>query len=526
MQTGFYDSDTHRWVTLSTRNATLAELNIPESAISHRNTVPMTVKPPDTGKSGSSNSHSRLSPSSAKQWTTCTAAPGYIADNRLKILPIKVAEVIKLTSYLEHIIEETHDHEKRAMVTATRIQSGKLKIDKLTEEQICDIEKTSGSEPAREGTRAHDWAERVLNGKTTLEEAPFVLRDAIGTYIKHCTELVPEGATPLVEVKVPLFYCSNPNETGTCDFAIVTEERVTIRDYKHGAGVLVDAVENEQLAIYTYSFIKDLEADGMYDFDPATIVDIGIVQPRHHAGDEIKTWILTLSDLALFCSPIEAAAKQIQEGRDLTFAPSEDACRWCDAKSFCPARSAALTEVFSSHEVNGADFLASLPDLTKEDKKMSVADRVMKRVGDAQPLTDEQLVAMYGAAKGIQGFLNDIEEMIEARVFCGDNFNGTYKLVLGSQGNRVWADEEAADKFLKNQRLKEDERYNFKLKSPTMVEALLKDKLTASSRTKNLFLSHITRSEARQVVALASDKRPAISPALDGLDVVEIGDDI
>lgn len=454
-----------KWHIEYVRPATLEDIH-PFKLLTH----PMTATP--AGNSGSHNSHARLSPSDSKRWAHCTAS----------------------ISATEHIPKDNSVY-------------------------------------ASEGTEAHDWAEKVLVGTVKLKDVPSDFRPHIKSYVDHCLGLVPEGVTPYIEAKVPLFY--DPKSTGTCDFAVVTEDRVWIRDYKHGAGVLVNAVNNEQLAIYALSFIVDLENDGLFDFDPSTIVDIGIVQPRHREGDEVRIWEVTLSDLRDFCRDIEYAAIQIQTGRGLKFDPSEETCRWCPKawKVKCPARVKALAEAFEIQDIDGMDFLAALPDLSKVDAKKEVQERIEIRTEAAvveviEPITslpeyrelsDAQLAKIFKATKAIKGFLDDVSEVIEERVTRGDNFGGRFKMVMGREGNRAWIDEEAADKFLKNQKLKEDERYDFKLKSPTKAEELLKDKLNSTTRTKNLFDALITRAAAKPVVALADDKRPAIDAPTNAL---------
>jgi 16S rRNA G1207 methylase RsmC len=86
-------------------------------------------------------------------------------------------------------------------------------------------------------------------------------------------------------------------------------------------------------------------------------------------------------------------------------------------------------------------------------------------------------------------------------------------------------DEDAADTFLKNQKLKEAERYTFKLKSPTQVEEILAEKLKSSTRTANRFNELVSRSSAQKTLALASDKREAVAAVSEVMpDIEEIED--
>lgn len=460
--------------------------------------------------SGSSNQHARLAPSASKTWTSCTASVSYASENEHRIFPIKVREVVKLTPYLLSIPEdEVFDYEWRAIDLAQRITSAQLDIEDLTDEQKNDIWKSAGSEAAREGTRAHEFAAAILLGQKTLSDIPEDFRRPVGLYVDQC------NATPgerFIEARETLFYSENPDDKGTCDFCAITSERVVIRDLKYGAGVLVDAFENEQLAIYALSFMVAM--DPLYDFGPETMIEMHICQPRHREAEGSQPWIVTYADLQAFCRDIHYKAIQIRENRGIKFEPSVDACRWCDCKLFCEARSKAATDVFDFGGKSGVDLLADLPDLTKEEKKELSAEQRIARVGEGF-WTDERMVAVWKNTKLIISLLEDLDEILDARAQMGDTFGDAVKLVSGREGNTKWADEAAAETFLKGQGLKQEDRFKFDLISPTQAKKLLAEKLESSTRTANRFASLVTRSAGKPVVALASDKRPALAAAVD-----------
>jgi hypothetical protein len=447
-------------------------------------------------QSGSHNTHARLAPSASKQWVNCTGSIAYVEGNRHRI-------------------------------PADR-----------------------GSKWADEGTEAHDWAAKLLTGACEQGDIPPDFAEPVIAYVEHCLSLAPKGVTPMVEVEVPLFY--QPESKGTCDFAVLTDARVVVRDYKHGQGVLVKSEENTQLAIYALSLIR--ANDFLFSFGPDTEVDIAVFQPRHRDGHDQHPWVVSLADLERFCDDINYRATQAQvaldraaskiEGfgtRDVSadeileaapgakFAPQEGddgACRWCPAKAFCERRAEHCTEPASPHFSDPAALIDALPDLTDEDEAATPEERVAKTVlglGGKGPLTDETLVALYRSWKRIKAFYSDVVEYLERRAEEGRPAAGT-KLVMGREGNREWVDEEAADKFLAGQKLKQHERYDFKLKSPAKVEKLLKDRLKASKRTAGRFAELITRGEAKPVLALDDDKREAVGGMVDALpDLTEGG---
>lgn len=470
---------TGQWFTISKRPATPEEMTpateqaTPEPAI----------------KSGSHNSHARLAPSASKQWTQCTGSIAFTEANR-------------------HRVPEDR-----------------------------------GSKWAQAGTDAHDWAAKVLTGAAAVEDLPDECREPVGAYVAHCDALTPEGVKPLIEVEVPLFY--QTTSKGTCDFAVVTDERVVVRDYKHGEGVLVRSEGNTQLAIYALSLIRLLDFE--HDFQPDTVCDLAVFQPRHREGHEQKLWVLSLAELEAFCNDIELRAIQAQVALDrcagkiegfgsrdvaakeiLEAAPGakfepgdgdDGACRWCACKAFCEVRLAACMEPAGAHVSDPASLIDALPDLTAEEKGLAPVERIeasLKGAAVDEPVTDEFLVALYRSWKRLKAFYSDVEEYLAQRAEAGNPAPGT-KLVLSREGNREWADEDAADTFLAGQKLKKEERYTFKLKSPAQVEKILAPKLKSTARTRTRFESLITRSAAKPVLALDDDKREAVGSAVDAL---------
>jgi hypothetical protein len=460
---------------------------------------------PVEAKSGSHNTHARLSPSDSKRWTNCTASIAF---------------------------QEVNGH---------RV-------------------KDAGDIYADEGTQAHDWASNVLLGKTAPIEVPESFRDPVLAYTHHCNSLVPHGELTnlqecldnvemgfdapehavFVEEQIPLFY--QPEQTGTADFIAVTEGRVYVRDYKHGAGVLVSSQENTQLAIYAYSIIKHLAP--AYSFTDDTVVDIAIVQPRHREADGVPVWEITVADLRTFCEEIEyratqakVAADRVREkigstGRDVSceeileaapgakFSPSEGdegACRWCRCKAICSKRLAALTEGMELPSMPAEDMIASMPELAKPEQKLPVEQRiaiVSESLGSqGRIITDEYLVTVAARAKALRSFLSDVEEYLETRLLAGEQIDGV-KLVDGREGNREWSNEEEAETFLKGQGLKQDELFDYKLKSHAKIEALLKEKIKGNTRTKNRFEQLIVRSPAKKKLAIDADSRPVVQPAV------------
>lgn len=441
------------------------------------------------GITGSANTHARLSPSDSKRWTNCTASIAY---------------------------QEANSHR---------------------------VPKKDGSVWSDTGTEAHEWAAKLLLRQNS-DGMPEEFVDPVTAYVEHCWSIADKGYH--TEVVVPLYY--QPEQTGTCDFAHVTDQRVVVRDLKFGAGVLVTSDENTQLAIYAYSLITMMS--DLYDFTDDTVIDIAVFQPRHREGADQPAWITTLKDLRKFCEDIEYRAIQARTGADrvkaklpcgerdispeeileaapmVVFHPEEGdggSCRWCSCKAFCPKRAAAIaTDLPES--VPLIDLLAVMPDLTKEEKKLDVAERVdvvAGHLGMDRPLTDDLLVKLFARMKAVNSWLSDIKEYLEERAIEGNPAPGTH-LTLGREGNREWANEDAADTFLTGQGIKADDRYTKKLISPTQAEKLLPKGI--STRAKTRFSELVTRSAARKVLALADDERQPVEADISAMPNLETPD--
>jgi hypothetical protein len=462
---------------------------------------------PESGLTGSSNTHARLSPSDSKRWTNCTASIAYQEANAHRVID-------------------------------------------------------SSSREADEGTEAHEWAAKTLMEEITISQIPLDFREPVESYVLHCRDLTPKGVRThlntcldeadlgfdppdhafFVEEQIPLFY--QPTETGTADFVALESSggkvtRLYGRDYKHGAGVLVTTAENTQLAIYIYSAICRLES--AYKFSDDTLVDLAVVQPRHRESEDQDSWVITLGDLRTFCESITDQAAVAREAADIVrfaglpkgkdvscqdildvlsgadspaiFSPSEGdsgACRWCKCKAFCSARIDAITEGMIPPNRDATDYLTAMPDLTKAEDKLPLEERIPLR---GLSTDDATLVKLIAKRKAWLSYLGDVEEYLEARLLNGESIDGV-KLVDGREGNRDWASTESADVFLKNQGLKQEDRYSYKLKSPAQIEKILKDKLKTVTRTANRFNELITRSPAKKKLAIDSDPREAVSPLI------------
>lgn len=132
---------------------------------------------------------------------------------------------------------------------------------------------------------------------------------------------------------------------------------IYVVDYKHGAGVAVDVIENEQLMIYGVGALTietgAITEDDMVgrltlpeDLDDWTIV-LTIVQPRafHPDGSHPREWPVPAGRLIEFVAEVDDAITECEKP-DAKLLPGTEQCRWCDAAPTCPAlRDKALEQI-------------------------------------------------------------------------------------------------------------------------------------------------------------------------------------
>jgi hypothetical protein len=203
-----------------------------------------------------------------------------------------------------------------------------------------------------------------------------------------------------------------------------------------------------------------------------------IHQPRlNHVSEH---W-LPVADLRAFKQQAAEAAEAARQP-DAPLVPGEKQCRFCKAKSTCPALRAEVSEIVSGSATLD-DFLT--PDMTTGDNYLSMA---MSKV---------ELVEQWCSA---------VRAEVARRLLAGQSVDG-FKLVEGKRGNRKWNSDAEVEALFKSFRLRQDEMYDYSLISPTKAEKLLKDTPKRWERAQAL----ISRAEGKPSVAPATDKRPALA---------------
>ena len=339
-----------------------------------------------------------------------------------------------------------------------------------------------------EGTQAHEVASNILDGKGVPPDTSPEMRAHVMTYVNHVWGHQTKGSRLSVEKRVPLFYLNSRN--GIVDAATQSPEALYIDDLKYGVGVSVQADQNEQLAIYAESIIRQWEQ--ITEFAPDFPVHLSIVQPRdRNDPNAVRTWSLTRRELSMFTTQIGAKAWQALHGEG-EFAPSDDACKFCPAKGICAAY--------------GHQGLVALPEEAR-----------IITLPDPGALSREQRIKALKAKRVLHDWLEALEDQERAELSAGAEPMG-FKLVEG-KANRTWVDVDAATKLLNNHLTIDELRPRADLISPAQAEKALKG-IELSTKFQNKLASLITRPEGKPTLVPEDDKRPALKPQLQNLDII------
>lgn len=368
-----------------------------------------------------------------------------------------------------------------------------------------------------------------LKGRTTDIEREIVVDSEFVMHVRRYIQNVQtyaKGALLFeVEQKLPIGHLTEEEDaTGTGDVVIVTEDGVEIQahDLKFGRGVEVKAERNRQLMIYglgaLHAYGEAIEA--MAGKLPTRFRAV-IHQPRiTEAPDE---WDCSIEELLEFAVEVRRQAKTamgvyrdhvagitrpVAEWNVLV--PGEKQCKFCKAKPICPKLAAFVEENV------GADF----EELDKMSTEPTAAQQIRAFVpGDLTSLGAKarayDIIEMWGKA---------VRAKIESVLLDSRNDEGIakqigYKLVQGKKGNRKFKDESVVEALLKKKRFKQEDIYDFSLKSPTEFEKLLKKE---KPKVWGELQEYIEQKPGQPHVAPLDDKRPTLQLANAADDFDEI----
>lgn len=334
------------------------------------------------------------------------------------------------------------------------------------------------SDFAKQGTEAHALCEykvkKALGQKekdptkslTTFDEEMAECTDA---YAQFVLESLAAAKTvcpdPLVLVEQRLDFSRwVPEGFGTGDCLIVADDTLTVIDYKHGLGVLVDAEKNPQMMCYALGAL-DL-FDGIYDIRQ---VSMTIFQPRR---ENVSTCTLTKEELLQWAETVlKPAAELAAQGKGEYKAG--DHCRFCKIRATCRKR--------AEYNLELAKYDFAMPST----------------------LEDREVEAVLAKADELVSWVGDLKDYALQQALAGKKWPG-WKLVEGRSNRRYVSDEAVAAKV-------EEAGYSPYEKKLMGITALTK--LLGKRRFDELLTDLIEKPQGKPVLVPETDKRPALHTA-------------
>lgn len=258
---------------------------------------------------------------------------------------------------------------------------------------------------------------------------------------------------------------------GSCDCAVIAGDEVHILDLKYGKGVQVEAEDNPQLKMYALGVIRSLPPATQSKIKTVHMT-IGQVRLGH-----MPTFTMTHADLthwAIHELRPKAALAFAGEGKAVT----GEHCKFCKFKAQCRAQKEALLAEFDAHE-------------------------------DANKLTNDEIGDILNKADMFTDWLAAVKAHALSALNRGETVKG-WKLVEGRSIRVISDPEKAVDTLSSALSVDPDMFYNKKIKGIGDLE-----KIVGKQRLALLLDGNIVKPAGAPTLAKESDKRAAISPALD-----------
>ncbi len=352
----------------------------------------------------------------------------------------------------------------------------------LLEQQFPD----TTSDAAKEGTLAHELAEiklrhyfftldftkRKLNAAVKKLKEDSYWNSEMDGYTDDYLDYIKENALafsskPFVSIEKRVDLSTwIPDGFGTADCIMLSGNTLSVVDFKYGKGVPITAEKNPQMMIYA------LGAWAEYKFlYPIEHVHLAIVQPR--ISSEVSEWACTIDELLEFGEQVKAKAREALT-EESVFTPSEDACRFCRARTVCRAR---------------ADKNTKFGAFTATDPKI---------------LSNTEIGKYLALGEDVARWLKELQDYALSKCLAGEKIAG-YKAVEG-RGSRDWVDVDKALSAIKESGVPEELLYERKPLSLAQIE-----KLMGKKEFESCVGDMVIKNPGKPALVKSSDKRQAIT---------------
>ena len=384
---------------------------------------------------------------------------------------------------------------------------------------------------AEEGTFAHAVAAEALetsarstvaaigkmlgfldHGESKTREITAEISKAVDVYLEAVWDEYDLDPNSEIEVEQGFALdldAAEPGEVfGTNDALVYSPARrkLTIFDYKHGAGVIVDVEDNTQLKFYAIGAMQ-----GHPEWDVREI-ELVIVQPRAFSadGDGVKRWSLPMSEVIEFPYELNEAVALCKTADAPLVAG--DHCRWCPAATICTAREQSFVTAVRE-DFAGVDLLGIEPVVAALEVKTLDFDH-MAQIVAAYDRLGSQIAAMRTA--------------MDEHLLAGGTIAG-WK-VVEAVARRAWTkgDTEIAEYLELMYDVPGDEVMPRKLVTITDAKKLLKtyvSKADYAEAERDMTLRFTIKESKGLTTAPESDRRAAISPVAAEFGSVMLGNE-
>lgn len=344
--------------------------------------------------------------------------------------------------------------------------------------RLCEQYEDKGSDYAAEGTEAHTLGEYKLktalgikakDPSSTLTRYSEEMDECATGYAAYILELVETAkqtcADPVVLIEQRLDFSKYVEDgLGTGDCVIIADGTLHIVGYKHGQGVLVDAVDNPQMKLYALGALELF--DCIYDIE---VVSMTIYQPRR---DNVSTHTVFKESLYQWAEEVLKPTAEIAYSGGGEY-NCGDWCQFCKAKYECRKRAERNMEL--------AKLEFNRPPLLEDDEIESILGKIDDLISWASDIKDYALQAALG----------------------GKRWFG-WKVVEG-KSNRRYVNDDAVAKTVQSAGY---DPYEHKVMGITAMEKAL-----GKARFSELLGGLIEKPQGKPTLVPEGDKRPAINSA-------------
>ncbi|CDG04263.1 DUF2800 domain-containing protein [Lactococcus lactis] len=331
------------------------------------------------------------------------------------------------------------------------------------------------SEFAKQGTDAHELCEFKLHqllGDAGIDPTPNlayydeemeVCATAYATYVmEELNKAKQVSKDPIVIVEQQLdFSRFVPEGFGTGDCLIIADETLSVIDYKHGLGVLVDAYENPQMMCYALGALELF--DGIYDISQ---VKMTIFQPRR---ENVSTYTIQKEELMQWGNDVLTPAAKLAFNGEGEF----QCGKWC---GFCPAKYSCKARAEYNLEL------------------------VKKEFREANLLSDDEIEEVLVKVDNLVSWANDIKEYALKQALNGKIW-ADFKLVEGRATRKYSNDNDVAAAVIKA-------GFNPYDKKLLGVTAMTKE--LGKSKFEEILGDYIIKPKGKLTLVPMSDKRKAV----------------